>query len=201
MARAFELGLIGAAIAFAAPALAGAAPVAYYPSLGYGQTPPPVPAYAPPPRGPEHAPPPEGLEPPRPFDREDHWAERREHDERHNDIEADDHAYAGASREEYDDDSGWRAHWRKGPPRGPRERAADYGAHIPDSFFADAGGVGPDEFAWGGGGGGYVIGGASGGAYASAYASASASAHVSARFGRHGGGHDGHVSHGCGCKR
>jgi len=131
MARAFELGLIGALVALAAaPALAGEAPVAYYPSLGYGQTPP---AYAPP---------------------------------RRHERPVFDHQVRVVDGEE---------------------------AHLPASFFADAGGVGQDEVVWGGGGG-YVVGGASAGGYASA--SASASVHVGVHVGRHGGGPP---SHGCGC--
>ena len=74
--------------------------------------------------------------------------------------------------------------------------------NVPDSFFADTGGVGP-AFAdyGGGGGGGYVI--AEGGAFAGASASASASARVSVSIGfrGHGGGGGGYrpPSHGCGC--
>ena len=145
MARAFDLGLISVAIAVAAPAWAGSAPVAYYPSLGYGQTPPP--ASAPP--APADAPP---------------------------------------------------GRYERQTFRHVERAASGYGERLPDSLFADAGGVGQDEFAWGGSGG-YVVGGASGGAYASAAAYAGASAQVGIRLGRHGGGHGGgHVS-GCGCKR
>jgi hypothetical protein len=197
MARAFVLGLISA-VACAAPALAGSAPVAYYPSLGYGQTPPPAASADAPPR-PDHAPPPPGGFARRPSDRDDHWAERRERYERRREFEDGDRAYAASGREVYEDDSGWRMRRPEGPPPGPREHAAGYGEHIPDSFFADTGGVGPDEIAWVGGGGAYVVSGASAGAYASASAYANAGAHVSVRLGHHGGG--GHPSHGCGCKR
>lgn len=62
------------------------------------------------------------------------------------------------------------------------------GEHLPGTFFADAGGVGPDYIAGGGGGGGgYAMAGASAGAYAAA------GAHVSIHAHGHGGGH------GCGC--
>src|SRR5207248_2402017 len=106
-------------------------------------------------------------------------------------------------RDEYDYDSGWR--FRR-IPLGPdcncvhRERFAE-SEHLPDSFFADAGGVGPDEFMFGGGGGGGVVvgGGASAGSFAFASASARASASIGIHIGRHGGGghHGGHM--GCGC--
>ncbi len=84
-------------------------------------------------------------------------------------------------------------------PRLPQDHRGACGeVRLDDSFFADAGGVGP---AWiargGGGGGGMVIAGA--GASASAYASASASASVSVRYrgGWRGGGKRGRG--GCGC--
>ncbi len=129
----------------------------------------------------------------------------------------DSRGYAGSSVERYDYDSGWRIQGREeggGPPRdcryarpdhpmpGPHEvcPAMDHrGMHLPDSFFADSGGVGPDFInGGGGGGGGFVVVGS--GARAGAFASASASARVSVgvRARGHGGGHGG-MKHGCGC--
>jgi hypothetical protein len=220
------LGAIAALIGSAA--IAGDAPAAYYPSLGYGQSAPAYddgpaayvdepayvgePAHGPdrirPAPGPCHCslPPPSPpqccrpapLPPPVAMGRERGFSEE--------------HAFAGGGvygevrREEYDYDSGWR--FRRLGPVGPdchcvqRERFVE-SERLPDSFFADAGGVGPDEFMFGSGGGGGVVvgGGASAGSFAFASASARASASVGVRIGRHGGGHGGHMSHGCGCKK
>lgn len=279
MARAFVLGVIGAAWVLSAPvAMAGGAPVAYYPSLGYGQSAPdygpdygPPPAYAPPPAyGPPPAYPPpaydRGAPPPPPeryerrgYDEGGYGADRRETYESRSEFEAgydsgwrpaggdrsaydqggayaydrerqqgDERAYAASSRQEYDYDSGWRIRELGPAPQGapmcpyarpeapppPRpvcpsaayydHRFVQEGEYIPDTFFADTGGVGPDELEWGGGGGGgYVVGGASAGAFAEASASASANVSVGVRLGRHGGGHHGggHMPHGCGCRK
>jgi hypothetical protein len=233
---ALKLSAVGAALALvASAALAGDAPAVFYPSLGYGQAPPaydgpppqasvgepvyagepgPGPApirRAPPCRCVRQAP----LPPPPPpmayREREQGYAERGGPDER---------VYGEVRREEYNYDSGWRIR-RIGPVSGcpyarmpephpvcgqvERERYVQ-DEHIPDVFFADAGGVGPDEFEGGGGGGGGVIegGGGEAGAFAFASASARASAHIGIRLGRHpgGGGHGGgHMPKGCGCKK
>jgi len=279
---ALKLSVLGAVLALAgSAAIAGGAPAAYYPSLGYGQTPPyevapggyvdapayagepegPPPGYEGPPPGyqgppPGYAGPPTGyggparpcncsappppprpdchcvasrpLPPPPPRDwrgegpppvvygqgEEERFAERGYGEQ----------AYGEVRREEYDYDSGWRIR-----PLGPAPAPCPYAdmapphpvcggvvqeryeqsEQLPDVFFADAGGVGPDEFEGGGGGGGGVIEGgggeASAGAFAFASASARASASIGIRIGRHpgGGGHHGggHMPHGCGCKR
>ncbi len=124
--------------------------------------------------------------------------------------------YGSATVDQYDYDSGWRVRGEEhgGAPdcryehdqRADREHSAcppvaSRDIRLPDSFFADAGGVGPDFIEGGGGGGGFVAVGS--GASASAFASASASARVSVgvRVGVHGHGHGGHggMPHGCGC--
>ena len=145
MARASALWVMAAAALAAPAAMAGSAPVAFYPSLGYGQRPL------------AHAPLDQGARRPPAPDR----YERKAHDEE-------------------------------------AER-------LPGAFFADAGGVGPDEFEWSGG---YVVGGASAGSFAEASARAEGSVGVGVRIGRHGegrhgeGGHGGgHMPTGCGCKK
>lgn len=245
MARASRLIGLGAALALAAPAaMAGEAPVAFYPSLGYGQIPP---AEAPPPAPP---PPARALEAPAPaqaMDRQDVEGRELRTYESRSEVEAesetgwrvadareaaalDEGAAVSEGREDYAYDSGWRIRRipmpgpgrmmcpyarEEGPPPPPHavcpppsaaraydRRYAEADERLPDTFFADAGGVGPDEFDWGGGGGGgYVVGGASSGAFASASAHASVSLGV--RIGRHGGGHHGGgpAPHGCGCKK
>lgn len=244
MLSSLKLSALGALLALVgSAAIAGSAPVAYYPSLGYGQgggihevAPGGYvddPAYAGepahgdsygPPQGyvgePAHGPagpccggpPPPPCHcvrqaplppPPPPMVYGGHerggYAERRFEGE---------HVYGEVRRDEYDYDSGWR--FRR-IPLGPdcncggvRRERFETSERLPDSFFADAGGVGPDEFVFGGGGGGGVVvgGGASAGSFAFASASARASASVGIRIGRHGGGgHGGHMSHGCGCKK
>jgi len=232
------LPLLGAVLALvSSAAVAGSAPVAYYPSLGYGQgagayddgpgayddgpayvgepahgpnliRPAPGPCCgappadchcrAAPPRPPccdsARLPPP----PPAAYGRERGYSDER--------AFGGGHVYGEVRRDEYEYDSGW--HFRR-IPLGPdcncqvqRERFSQ-SERLPDSFFADTGGVGPDEFMFGGGGGGVVVGGgASAGSFAFASASARASASVGVRIGRHGGGgHGGHMGHGCGCKK
>ena len=125
------------------------------------------------------------------------------------------HTYGSASVDTYDYDSGWQVRGEEhgGPPdcRFEHDQRADRPhrgcpilapreERLPDSFFADAGGVGPDYISGGGGGGGgFVVVGA--GAGAGAFASASASAHVSVgvHVGVHGHGGHGGMPHGCGC--
>ena len=245
--KALMLSLLGAVMALVgSAAIAGSAPVAYYPSLGYGQGAGAYddgpgayddgpqayvdePAYVgEPARGPDRirpapgpccgAPPPADCHcraaPPRPpccesarlpppppaaYGRERGYADER--------AFGGEHVYGEVRRDEYDYDSGW--HFRR-IPLGPdcnchvqRERFAE-SERLPDSFFADAGGVGPDDFVFGGGGGGGVVvgGGASAGSFAFASASARASASVNIHVGRHGGGHGGgHMSCGCGHKK
>ena len=236
MISAPKLSALGAALALlASAAVAGSAPAAYYPSLGYGQSDGVYevapggyvdePAYAdshgPPPGyagAPDHGPagPCCGGPPPPPCrctiprslpgppvvygEREHSYAERGFSGE---------HVYGEIRREEFNYDSGWRVRRIPLPPEGchcghvERERFAA-SERIPDSFFADTGGVGPDEFYGGGGGGSGVVvgGGASSGSFAFASASARASASAGIHIGRHGGGHGGgHMSHGCGCKK
>ena len=229
MISALKLSALGAALALlGSAALAGSAPAAYYPSLGYGQSdgdyevapggyvdePAYADSYGPPPGyagaqahgphgpccgGPRPAPGPPVVY----GEREHSYAERGFSGE---------HVYGEVRRDEFNYDSGWRV--RRIPlPAGDcrcgrveHERFAA-SERIPDSFFADTGGVGPDEFYGGGGGGGGVVigggGGASAGSFAFASASARASASVGIRIGRHGGGGHGggHMSHGCGCKK
>ena len=237
MLSALKLSAFGAILALVGTAaVAGDAPVAYYPSLGYGSgvyeaapggyVDDPVYAndYGPPPqRGPARpchcaVPPPpppiadchcnhgQPLPPPGPpivYGGQ----ERSSHAERSFQGE---HVYGEVRRDEYDYDSGWRFRRIEPPPgdcrcAGMQRERFEGVDHISDSFFADAGGVGPDEFEGGGGGGGGVIvgGGASAGAFAFASASAHASASIGIHIGRHGGGHHGggHMPHGCGCKR
>ena len=135
---------------------------------------------------------------------------------RHDDGDRGDHrGYAGATIDQYDYDSGWRSHGQESggplmcpfahehhpdpPPHPVCPTLAPHSERLSDSFFADAGGVGPAYMNGGGGGGGYVVMGSGASAGASAFASASASAHVSVSVhGRsHGGGHG--MRHGCGC--
>ena len=83
------------------------------------------------------------------------------------------HAYVGGSVSQYDYNSGWhethgqapltcpyeheRRDYAEAPPHrmcpSVREQSYGYSEHLPDSFFADAGGVGPDYINEGGGGG------------------------------------------------
>ena len=254
MHSALKLSALGAALAlFGSVAVAGDAPAAYYPSLGYGQSDPiyevapggyvdepayangpdydqgPAyigePAYGPnpgPPRGyvgepargpggpccggppppPCHCARPRPPLPPVVYGQGEHRFDERSF--------GGGHVYGEVRRDEYDYDSGW--HFRRIPlPSADcrcghveRERLVE-SERVPDSFFADTGGVGPDEFFGGGGGGGGVVigGGASAGAFAFASASARASASIGIRIGRHGGGGHmgGHMMHGCGCKK
>jgi len=257
---ALKLSALGALAALVgSAALAGDAPAAFYPSLGYGQSYPvhevapggyvDTPAYVgepahgnsygPPPgyRGPgpcDCAPPPPPPPPPvadchcvthRPLPPPGppivyQGGERRGYAEHGFQGE---HVYGEVRREDYEYDSGWRYRRIEAPPvecpyahmpaphpvcgGGERERYEE-SERLPDLFFADAGGVGPDEFEGGGGGGGGVVVGGEAGASAGAFAFASASAHASAsigiRIGRHGGGGHhggGHMPHGCGCKK
>ncbi|HEY5409332.1 MAG TPA: hypothetical protein VIJ94_01270 [Caulobacteraceae bacterium] len=244
---ALKLSALGAALVLVgSAAVAGDAPAAYYPSLGYGQSiaayddgpsayvdepayvgePAHGDSYGPPPRagrpgfGPPdcrcHRPRPPG--PPVVYGRGEQRFAESEYDSGWRSAppprghvehrEGGEQVYGAVRRQEFDYDSGWRFR-RIAPPPGcacggeQRERFANVD-HMPDSFFADAGGVGPDEFEGGGGGGGGVIvgGGASAGSFAFASASARASASVRIHIGRHGGGHGGgHMSHGCGCKK
>lgn len=125
------------------------------------------------------------------------------------------HSYGHVTVDKYEYDSGWRTSdgERAPPPPPPCHEMHGYGpdgcgvryeedVHVPDTFFADTGGVGPDWIDSGGGGGGFGFVEGSGRASASAFASASA--RVSIGFHGHGGGHKGghmggHKS-GCGCK-
>ena len=241
MFSALKLSALGAVLVLiASAAIAGSAPVAYYPSLGYGQSDQirevapggyvDTPAYAGdaahgdsygPPRGPAGpccgAPPPpcrcvaqRPLPPPPPLVYGDRERDRSSHAERRFEGEQ---VYGEVRRDEYDYDSGWRFRRIETPPApcrcggAERERFVET-EHVPDSFFVDAGGVGPDEFFGGGGGGGGVIvgggAGASAGSFAFASASARASASIGIRIGRHGGGGHGGghmMPHGCGCKK
>ncbi len=256
MNNALKLGLLAAGLMLAgSTAMAGGAPAAYYPSLGYGQTPPAYvdePAHyeaddRPPPQAHldhpsyryeahEHGDADDRTEAYSSRSEEDHgydsgWRPHSGHSDDTHGREAEhargyggEHAYAAESREDYAYDSGWRfrriepepmmcpyahEHREAAPhPICPSMHEGEYGyaehEHLPDSFFADAGGVGPDEFAWGGGGGGGMVVGGSSSASSFAFASARASAHVGlgVRIGRHGGGHGGgHMSHGCGCRK
>ena len=72
-----------------------------------------------------------------------------------------------------------------GPPPAPCHCEE---VHLSDSFFYDAGGVGPayDDYAGGGGGGGFVEANGGASASASAFASARASVSVSGGFRSHG---------------
>ena len=255
MLSALKLSAVAAALALlGSAAVAGDAPAAYYPSLGYGQSDGiyevapggyvDEPAYAngpgdeEPGYGRDYGPPPGyggeprhgphgpccGGPPPPPC----HCATPHpgppivygggEHRYAERGFEGE-HVYGEVRRDEYDYDSGWR--FRRIPlgPEGcpyahmpmphpvcghiERERFEE-SERVPDTFFADTGGVGPAEFFGGGGGGGGVVigGGASAGSFAFASASARASASIGIRIGAHGGGHGGgHMMHGCGCKR
>ena len=238
MLSALKLSALGAVLALmGSAAVAGDAPAAYYPSLGYGQSGieevapggyVDAPAYADgpgyddrygPPPGYEAPPPPRRppgpchcavrRPPPPPIVYGERERERSGYGERR--IEGE-HVYGEVRRDEYDYDSGWHYRRIELPPEGcrcggiQRERYTEV-EHMPDTFFADAGGVGPDVFEGGGGGGGGVIvgggAGASAGAFAFASASARASASIGIHIGRHGGGGHGggHMMHGCGCRK